>query len=162
MIKKRVERSVYCWLITALSVALMCGIFVYVLKQTDNLPAIWILGTFIVFLFLSTLFYMPLSVSLDKDNLNIIRPIRVGYISLSEIRDVRLCPPTVGAKTIFGSGGWFGWYGWFSERDTGRYFAYYGKASDCFIVTLENGQKYMLGCKDAAEMVEAIKERLSH
>ncbi len=43
--------------------------------------------------------------------------------------DVKLCAPTMGKKRICGSGGWFGWYGWFSEKDFGKYFAYYGKAS---------------------------------
>lgn len=104
---------------------------------------------------------MPLFVSFDKDNLNIIPPIRVGCILLSEIKDDVLYPPTAEprlySEVADGSDGMDG-----SARETGRYLAYYGKASDCFIVTLENGQKYMLGCKDAAEMVEAIKERLSH
>lgn len=161
-IKKRVELSTYCWIISALSTALMCGVFVYALKRPDNGLAVWILGAAIVVLFLFTLCYMPLSISVDKESLNINRPLKIKSIQLSEITDVRMCAPTMGTIRICGSGGWFGWYGWFSEKDLGKYFAYYGKASDCFLVTLKNGKKYMLGSKDAPEMVKAINNRIGN
>ncbi len=155
-IKKRVELSTYCWIISALSTALMCGVFVYALKRPDNEWAVCILGVAIALLFLFTLCYMPLSISVDKESLNINRPLKIKSIQLSEITDVRMCAPTMGTIRICGSGGWFGWYGWFSEKDLGKYFAYYGKASDCFLVTLKNGKKYMLGSKDAPEMVTKL------
>ncbi len=161
-IKKRVELSTYCWIISALSTALMCGVFVYALKRPDNEWAVCILGVAIALLFLFTLCYMPLSISVDKESLNINRPLKIKSIQLSEITDVRMCAPTMGTIRICGSGGWFGWYGWFSEKDLGKYFAYYGKASDCFLVTLKNGKKYMLGSKDAPEMVKAINNRIGN
>ncbi len=157
--KKRVELSSYCWIISALSTALMCGVFIYALKQPDNELAVCILGGAIVFLFLFTLCYMPLSVSVGNKSLNINRPLKIKSIPLADIVDVRLCSPTMGAKRICGSGGWFGWYGWFKEADLGKYFAYYGKASDSFLVTLKDGRRYMLGCKDAPEMVDAINKK---
>ena len=67
----------------------------------------------------------------------------------------------MGAMRLFGSGGWFGYYGWFSERDLGKYFAYYGKSSDCFLVRLKDGRQYMLGCNDAQEVVKYIEARIS-
>ena len=115
----------------------------------------------IILLSLSTLFFMPLSISLDSQRLSIHRPLKIKSIPLSEIAEVRLCSPTMNAVRICGSGGWFGWYGWFKEKDLGKYFAYYGKASDCFLVTLKDGKKYMLGCKDAPEIVDAIKNRIT-
>ncbi len=161
IMKKQVVLSPYCWIISALSTALMCGVFVYALKRSDNEWAVWTLGGAIVILFLFTLCLMPLSISLDNESLNINRPLKIKSIPFSEIANVKLCAPTMGAKRICGSGGWFGWYGWFSEKDLGKYFAYYGKASDCFLVTLKDGKKYMLGCKDAPEMVNAINERIT-
>lgn len=158
--KKRVELSSYCCIISSLSIAIICGLYVYSATRANNDITVWTLGILIAGLALSTLFFMPLSISLDKDSICINRPLRIKEIPLSVISDVRLCPPTMGAIRICGSGGWFGWYGWFRENDLGRYFAYYGKASDCFLVTLKNGKKYMLGCKDAPEMVKAIDSRL--
>lgn len=160
-IKQRVELSTYCWIISALSSAFICGIFLYALQRPDNKLTVWISGAAIIMLFLSTLCFMPLSISLDNDSLNINRPLKIKSIPLSDIAEAVLCQPTMGAIRICGSGGWFGWYGWFKEKDLGKYFAYYGKASDCFLVTLKNGKKYMLGCKDAPEMVNAIKEKIN-
>ena len=162
MMKKRVELSTYCWIISALSSTFICGVFLYALQRPDNNLTVWISGSAIIMLFLSTLYYMPLSISLDNDSLNINRSLKIKSIPLTEIANVKLCAPTMGAKRICGSGGWFGWYGWFSEKDLGKYFAYYGKASDCFLVTLKNGKKYMLGCKDAPEMVKAINNRIGN
>lgn len=90
-IKKRVELSSYCWIISALSTALMCGVFVYALKRPDNGLVVWILGAAIVVLFLFTLCYMPLSISVDKESLNINRPLKIKSIPLPEITDVRMC-----------------------------------------------------------------------
>lgn len=156
--KKRVELSSYCWIITLLTFAFICGIFACTVKIPNNNAAVWIWGMAVAVLALTALCYMPLSISLDNKSLNINRPLKIKSIPLTEIAEVRLCSPTMGAKRICGSGGWFGWYGWFKEADLGKYFAYYGKASDCFLVTLKDGRKYMLGCKDAPETVEAINK----
>lgn len=158
--KKHVEFSSYCCIISSLTVAFICGVFLATVK-TDNYLAAYIWGVAVIVLLLSALCFMPLSISLDNYSLKIRRPLKTKSIPLSDIADVRLCSPTMGAKRICGSGGWFGWYGWFREQDLGKYFAYYGKASDCFLVTLKDGRKYMLGCKDAPEMVKAINERTS-
>lgn len=160
MMKKRVELSSYCWIISSLTVASICGVFLATVK-TGNYLATYIWGAAVIVLLLSALCFMPLSISLDNRSLRIRRPLKAKSISLTDIADVRLSSPTMGAKRICGSGGWFGWYGWFKENDLGKYFAYYGKASDCFLITLKDGKKYMLGCKDATEMVKAINNRIS-
>lgn len=158
--KKRVELSSYCFVVSALTIALLCGVFVYVLKQADYIWPVIILGMVITVLCLSTLFYMPLSISVDNKNLNINLSWRIKSIPIVDIAEVKLCQPTMGAIRICGSGGFFGWYGWFREGDTGKYFAYYGKSSDCFLVTLKVGRKYMLGCTDAPAMVAKIQSLL--
>lgn len=158
--KKRVTLSSYTFTVSALSIAVLCGILLYIIKQPDNFWPLIIWGAVITLLLCMTMFYMPLSISVDNKNLNINRPLRIKSIPLSEISSVKLCPPTMGAIRICGSGGFFGWYGWFRESDIGKYFAYYGKASDCFLMTLKNGKKYMLGCQDAPEMVDTINKRI--
>lgn len=158
--KKKVQLSSYCLIVSALSLAVLCGVFVYILKQSGKGVAVWLLVLALAFPLLSTLFYMPLSVELTDGFLKIKKILKTRSIPLSEISEVRLCPPTMGAIRICGSGGLFGWYGWFREGDLGKYFAYYGKASDCFLVTLRDGRKYMLGCEDAPQMAEAIKKKL--
>lgn len=158
--KKKVELSAYCVIISALSTAFICGVFGYALNQPDNIRPVIILGIVVIGLLLSSLFYMPISVSVDNNNLEIHRPLKIKSIPLNDVSEVKQCPPTMAALRVCGSGGCFGWYGWFKERDLGKYFAYYGKSSDCFLVILKNGRKYVLGCKDAPEMVSEIQTRL--
>lgn len=159
--RKKVVLSKYCWFVSILTISLICGIFIYTLRQPDHIWPVVILGTIMAGLLLSTPFYMPLSISIDSKSLKIRRPLRTKAIPLSEIASVKICPPTMGAIRIFGSGGWFGWYGWFRERDLGKYFAYYGKASDCFLVTLKDGRKYLLGCTDAPSLISYLTSHLN-
>lgn len=90
--------------------------------------------------------------------LNINRPLKIKSIPLSLITSVELYSPTMASRRICGSGGWFGYYGWFKDPSIGKYFAYYGKASDCFLVTLKDGKKYVLGCEASDEIVEYINK----
>jgi hypothetical protein len=103
---------------------------------------------------------MPLSISVKNGVLNINRPLKIKSIPLSLITSVELYSPTMASIRICGSGGWFGYYGWFKEPSIGKYFAYYGKASDCFLVTLKDGKKYVLGCEAPNEIVEYINKHI--
>lgn len=122
---------------------------------------VYVIGASLILLCGAALFYMPMSISVDDNNLNINRSLKIKSIPLKEIMSVKLCPPTMAEKRICGSGGWFGYWGWFSEPSIGKYFAYYGKASDCFLVELKNRKNYLIGCADAPEMVEFITSKLS-
>lgn len=159
--KRKVRLSSYCWIISLLSTAMFCALFIYALNQPDNKWVIMLLGIVIVGLLFSTLFYMPLSISVDENDLIIIRPLRSKRISLEDIAEVMLCSPTIAEHGICGSRGWYGYYGWFREPTLGKYFAYYGKASDCFLVTLKNDRKYMLSCTEAPSIVAEVNSRLN-
>lgn len=123
----------------------------------DSLAKYIVVGALFVLCF-TALCYMPLSISIRDGKLNINRPLKIKSIPLSTIDSVKLVSPTMAEKRICGSGGWFGYYGWFSEPSIGKYFAYYGKASDCFLVTLKDGKKYVLGCEAPNEIVEYINK----
>ncbi len=162
--KKRVELSKYSVGITFLSIIALGGILCWnLLSQRESeykSISIWALVSCIILWCLLSLYYAPLWIKITDDKLEIVRSLRIKVIPFDQIRSVRLCPPTMAEKRLCGSGGFVGYWGWFSERDLGKYFAYYGKSSDCFLVTLRSGRKYMLGCKDAKEMVAAINEKI--
>lgn len=121
---------------------------------------LYLIGTLIIVLMILTLFYMPMSITCSTDELLIQRSMRIKTIPLSDIQSVKLCPPTMAEHRLCGSGGWFGYWGWFSEPSIGKYFAYYGKSSDCFLVTLKNGKQYMLGCENPSDMVDYINSQI--
>lgn len=156
--KRRVKISKYSLIITCLSLGIMAGIYVNLLRN----GALWqayLLFCVMLTLGILALWYMPLSISVDSKFLRIRRSLRTKNIPLSEIETVVIFQPSMAEKRIFASGGWFGYWGWFSEKEVGKYFGYYGKASDCFLITLHNGQKYLLGCENPQSIVAAIKAK---
>lgn len=154
--KKNVVYSSYSWIITSVITAVLAGMAIYFTRRDDLVFCYIFLGC-LAALILCSMYYAPVTISADNMVVSVSRLVRTRKLPISEMTSVKLCPPTMGEKRLFGSGGFLGYWGWFSERDLGRYFAYYGKASDCFFVKMRDGRQYMLGCDGAAEMVEYIK-----
>ena len=155
--KKKVILSSWCTIMTAIGLCcLLAGLYFAEAALTKYL----VVGALVI-LCLTALLYMPLSISVKNGELNINRLLKIKSIPLSSIKSVELVSPTMAEKRICGSGGWFGYYGWFNEPSIGKYFAYYGKASDCFLVILKDGKKYVLGCQDPNDMVEFISKSIN-
>ena len=154
--KKKIYLSTWCIIMTAIGLTVL---FVALYCAKDAFAKYIVIGALVI-LCMTALLYMPLSISLNDGCLNINRPLKIKSIPMSQIISIKLCPPTMAEKRICGSGGWFGYYGWFNEPSIGKYFAYYGKASDCFLVTLKDGKKYLLGCENPNEMVAYVQNAL--
>lgn len=158
--KKSVVISTFCLILTILTVVLLIGIWLYTFNNGAPVIGIISLTVLLLLFFVAALFYSPLSISADDDAVRIHRLLKTKSIPYSEIETVMLCPPTMSERRLCGSGGFFGYWGWFREPSIGKYFAYYGKASDCFLVRLKNGSQYLLGCKDKGDMVDYISRHL--
>ncbi len=101
--------------------------------------------------------YGPLAIEADERQIKLRSFLRSHTIPMSDIASVETMHPTMGAIRILGSGGFMGYWGLFREGDIGTYRAFYGRASDCFLLTLRDGKRYMLGCKDPDAMIAYIK-----
>ena len=159
--KHNVKLSTYSLIMSWLTMFVLLALSVYGYRGGMPPRLAYTFATLLVVMIISGFIYMPVSIKVDDKRLSISRPLMSKNIPLSEIRRVRLSQPTMAENRIFGSGGFWGYWGWFSESTVGKYFAYYGKASDCFLVELKNGRKYMLGCVDPAEIVEYISDRIN-
>lgn len=155
------KHTVKLSLFSILSSALLLIVLLVLLYNSRNCWEICIAGSALVALSFCALIYMPLSISVNSNELSINCSLKVKTIPLSDIRTVELCPPTLAERRICGSGGFFGYWGWFKEKDLGKYFAYYGKSSDCFLVRLKDGRQYMLGCENPQAIVSYLNENLS-
>ncbi len=160
IMKKKVVLSAYCWVVSVLCLVVLLGMFFWQHSEPNVGWPVWVLLGVVIFMCLTALLYAPVSISLDGDKLTLHTFMLRKSIPVAQIASVTLCPPTMAEGRVIGSGGFFGYYGIFREKSIGRYRAFYGKASDCFLITLKSGYKYMLGCQDAPQMVEAIKRRL--
>lgn len=151
-VKQAVVLSVYS--------ALLSGVLLIVLGavawRVRHEAVVWLPVAALTILIVCALIYMPLGVCVDGKDLVVRRPLATLRLPLADIASARLFQPTMGARRICGSGGWLGWWGWYTEGDTGKYFAYYGKASDCFLVTMTDGRRYVLGCRNPQSILTAI------
>lgn len=154
--KQQVKLSTFSFISTIACLVLLIGC-TFIIPEIE-----WQIGwsIFVVIMLIISLCYMPMSIGADENAIYINRSLKIKAIPMADVVSVKLCPPTMGAIRVCGSGGFLGYWGWFKERDLGKYFAYYGKASDCFLIELSDGHKYMLGCKNAPEMVEYIAKQI--
>ncbi len=113
-----------------------------------------------LFLLISTALYAPVSISADKETVCIHTLLKKHRLPMEGIESVERFSPTMGAIRICASGGFMGYWGIFREGDIGRYYGYYGKASDFFLIRMKSGEQYVLGCENPAAMTSYISSRL--
>ena len=162
ILKKRVRLSTWSIIMTIITMAILIGICVWQFSKTENEFFCWLLLFIVIVWSFCSLFYSPMYIVLTNDSINVETPIRVHRIPLDEIESVKICTPTMSEHRICGSGGYFGYFGWFREPSIGKYFAYYGMASQTFLIRLKSGRQYMLGCSDSKEMAKALSDELTN
>jgi hypothetical protein len=156
--KSRVDQSTVSFVITILVIALL----VWALYISCDTYAFIALAIIIIATLGFCLFYSPLSISADEKSVRINSPLKIHEIAMQRIVSVERFQPSKGTIRLCGSGGFLGYWGLFRETSVGKYMAYYGKASDCFLIRLDNGKQYVLGCKDADAMVDYIQKQIKH
>lgn len=157
--ESKVKLSTYSLIITSLVVVLVLTAVMLLIIHSRHIISI----LFCLFLLVGLLWALlkaPVLIKVDKDNIEICNNMDSSLIPISKIRSIELFQPTMGALNVCASGGFMGYYGYFKEGDVGKYYAYYGKASDCFLIRMKNGDKYVLGCENSYEMMKYIDSQL--
>lgn len=151
--KSKVNLSRYSTLLTLIITgALMIGCVV----TFNEKPAFYCLLFLLILLLIFGFLYGPTSVEADNKNITVRSMLKKFHIPMENIDSVELHQPTMGAIRLCASGGYMGYWGIFREGYIGKYTAYYGKASDCFLIRMKNGDKYVIGCENPSAMVEYI------
>lgn len=158
--EKKTVLSIYSRIMSILATAIIVALFVYEIKFHQYFRMA-ILGVVLVVLVGAIMIYAPRAIAVNDGYIIVKRLVKPKMIDLKDVESVQLVSPTMAERRLLGSGGWMGYWGWFSDGELGRYFAYYGKASECFLVKLKSGRQYMLGCKDTKEMVGYIQAQLN-
>lgn len=128
----------------------------------NETPGFWIVLSILILLLSFGLLYGPTKIIANQEYIIVRSVLRKQKILVRNIESVKLFQPTMGAVRICASGGYFGYWGIFREGDIGRYVAFFGKASDCFLIKLKNGDKYVLGCQNPEEMVKYIRQLIHY
>lgn len=141
---------------TILTAVIFVSLFIGCFATLHEKPAFFILLSIYVVLIISALLYGASYIEATPDRIIMGSLLKCKKIPVRDIESVSLFQPTMGAVRIFASEGFMGYWGLFREGDTGRYYAFYGKASDCFLLRMKNGDKYVLGCEKPHEMTAYI------
>lgn len=156
--KSRVKLSRFCVILTTLIlVALYAGCFA-LLKEPA--PLLCLVGIMVALL-VSGMLFAPLSIKADDDMITVTHILRRTKIPMADVVSVERFQPTMGAIRVCASGGFMGYWGLFRESDIGRYTAYYGKASDCFLLRTRAGRQYVLGCAHPDAIVAYIRSKIN-
>lgn len=150
----------YSRFVTVLTATIFAAMFISLIVTIHEKPAFFTLLPIYLIMIGSALLYGVAYIKIDKENIILGSILRSKKVALRNVNSVELYQPTMGATRIFASGGFMGYWGIFREGDTGRYYAFYGKASDCFLVRMKNGDKYVLGCDNPNDMVSYIRSQI--
>ena len=155
-----VKFSLFSKIITIVVFGLLVGIGVYCAVMADSKGIIVLIICLI--LLIPSLYYSPKSIKVDDKTLTINTYLSKHKLLISNIENVDYYLPMMGNLRICASGGLMGYWGIFRGMDIGNYMAYYGKSSDCFLVRMKNGDKYVLGCENSDSMMKYLENKLNN
>ena len=155
--ESKVKLSAFSIILTLILTGVIISAVVFFLWNHEDKG---IIGAVILFFMLiSGWLYGPVTIAVYEKSVTINSVLRKQRLDISNIESVELFQPTMASIRIFGSGGYMGYWGVYRGY-IGRYIAYYGKASDCFLINMKNGGKYVLGCEHPEEMVNFINSKI--
>ena len=154
--KSKISYSRFSTLLTAIIYIILFAACVATVKEA---PMFFTLLAIYLILLVSMLFGGPAYIKADEDNIVLGSLLRGKKIPMSDVENVELFKPSSGVLRVCASGGFMGFWGIFRETGIGKYYGFYGKPSDCFLVRLKDGSKYVLGCNHPDKIVNYIKSQ---
>lgn len=153
----------YDIILGAILTAVGLGLLLFIgLQSIDSVESAFayfcVLGLVCLLRFVEVAFYLPLSIEVDEHVLRINRFLKTRTIPVPSIRLVCLYPNPGddGWGIVTSRKGLLGNWGYWKESELGWFFAYYGCSDDCFLIELDNGKKYVLGCANPNTVVDHI------
>lgn len=108
------------------------------------------------------LYYCPVSIEANELGISLHCLLSSPKTFLYDtIQSVDTCYPSFGGLRLCASGGYFGFWGYFRDFMIGTYIGYYGSRNNCILVKLMEGKQYVLGCDNAAAMVDYIQSQMN-
>lgn len=139
-------------------VIITCFVLYLVLanKDTDRV-LFWSCIGVTIFTVCWSLIVVPVSVSVDDENVNVHKFLRTKRYKIKDISSVK--PTQITSADIRKNRRIFRWPRYYSGGD-GEYYAYYGSPNNPVLITFKNGKRLIIGSSDQNELVEAINSRM--
>lgn len=109
---------------------------------------------------LPALFFSPVNSGTDDDFVYVRHPLRTSRYEMSRILKAEPFVPSMAEKCVIGSRGCLGYWGFFYDGGVQKYVACYGKGSECVLLTMENGRKYLIGAQDKEGFADYINSKI--
>lgn len=155
--KSRIKYSPFVVVLTTIILVVLYASCIALVREK---VAFFVLLSLFVIISVCGLLYGPWYLKASPDNIVMGSLLRKRRILMRNVASAELFQPTMGAIRIWASGGFMGYWGIFREGDIGRYYAFYGKSSDCILVRMKNGDKYVLGCENPSAMLDYIQSHI--
>lgn len=156
--KSNVVFSTFSLVLTlVVTVALLIGLVVSYGEPAAFFPLLAV----VVPMYVACLFFGPMSISADKNEICIHSSFKIRSIPMADVVKVERYRPLPGTIRICASGGFMGYWGTFRDSIIKNYTGFWGRDDDCFLVALANGKKYLLGCKNPDAMIDYIKSQMN-
>lgn len=156
--KSKVKYSVLSWVLT---VGIIAGLVVGLIASWGEPVAFYTILAILVFMLIPSLFFAPVSLSVDKDAIHVHSLFKKHSILMKEVINVERYRPLPGTIRTCASGGFMGYWGTFRDGVSKNYVGYWGDKDECFMVTLASGKKYLLGCKNPDTMLAYIQSQIT-
>lgn len=155
--KSKVRYSVLSIIMTLVVIAALVAGLVF---TPSDRTGFYMLVVGLLFIFGLSLWYAPLLVKVTDDGVVQCSALKQRLFPFQDIDYVHRCRPSMGAIRLCGSSGFMGNWGLYRQGDLGRYMAYYGHASECFMLRMKDGRNILLGCRNPEAVLALINERL--
>lgn len=143
-----------------LTVLVMGALFIACIATVREDAAFLLLLATYLALFIPGLLYGPAYLKIDAGYIVLGSILRNKKILIHDVESVERYTPAAGTIRICASGGFLGYWGIFRDGCIGKYYGFYGKSSDCFIVRMKDGGNYVLGCDRPDEMISCLKSQM--
>ncbi len=156
-LKSKVEYSRLSWGITIAVTVLLVACLIPAYHEPS---AFIILLIVLLILYISALFFAPIAISADEKEVKVHAKLNSLSIPVGKIAKVERYRPLPGTIRTCASGGFMGFWGLFHDPVIKSFTGFWGKKDDCFLITLNDGKKYLLGCQNPDEILNFIKTRI--
>ena len=121
------------------------------------------LAIIVAAMLLSMWYWSPVAIEVNEHAIVVKKRISrktIPYCTIESISSFTPMPWLINQRVV-GSEGYAGYWGWYKDSHIGTYFGYFGESSNCFLIRLKNGRKYVLGCEDSQSMIDYIFKKIS-
>lgn len=156
----KVNRDNKVWIITVLTLAVLASAVAVTFIYADNITR-WIVTVIAIAIVAAGALMCPVKLRITSTGIVLFKLIGKKRFPYCDMKNIALCDlQTAPNIRIFGSGGFMGYTGWFYNKQIGRFYAFIGSMYRTILITMNNGNQYVVSCLNPDKLVEISRTNL--